>query len=204
MIQSSALSRHDLQIISQWVKPDSRVIDLGCGNGALLKHLKQTKQVDGYGVELTPDRIAECIDNDINVIQFNLDSGLDHFDSNAFDTVILSLTLQAMRKPRALLTEMLRVGNQGIVTFPNFAFWKNRWQIAIQGSMPVSKALPYHWYNTPNIHLCTLRDFHALCDELNFVIEESLAVRRDGRRTVGLRAFPNFFGEIAICRFRKR
>ncbi|MFQ3243661.1 MAG: methionine biosynthesis protein MetW [Arenicella sp.] len=203
-LNTSTLSRYDHQIISDWVAPGSRVIDLGCGNGSLLKHLQSSKNVAGYGVELNPAMMDQCIDNDINVIQFNLDQGLGHFDSDSFDTVILSLTLQAMRKPLPLLEEMLRVGRQGIVTFPNFAHWRNRWQIAVGGSMPVSDELPYKWYDTPNIHLCTLNDFHQLCDQLGFQIESSIAVRADGKQTIGLKTMPNLFGEIALCRFSKR
>jgi len=112
--------------------------------------------------------------------------------------------LQSMRKPLILLEEMLRVGRQGIVTFPNFAHWRNRWQIAVGGSMPVSDELPYKWYDTPNIHLCTLNDFHQLCDQLGFQIESSIAVRADGKQTIGLKTMPNLFGEIALCRFSKR
>jgi len=152
-------SRYDHQIIADWVAPDSRVIDLGCGNGALMQHLQQSKNVSGYGVEIDPAKIPMCINNGISVIQTNLDNGLGHFDSNAFDTIILSLTLQAMHRPKELLQEMMRVGKQGIVTFPNFAYWRNRWQIALRGKMPQSKQLPYQWYDTPNIHLCTIRDF---------------------------------------------
>lgn len=206
MIQSlnqSSLSRYDHQLISQWVPQGSRIIDLGCGDGTLLKHLQETKQVNGYGVELNPEHISQCIENGINVIQFNLDKGLGHFDTDSFDTVILSLTLQAMRSPRALLEEMMRVGKQGIVTFPNFAHWRNRWQIGIGGKMPESEQLPYKWFDTPNIHLCTINDFHALCQDLGFVMQSSIAVRTDGRETLGLRLMPNLFGEIALCRFSK-
>ncbi len=199
----SNLTRYDHRLISEWVTEGSRVIDLGCGNGALLKHLHAEKNVSGYGVELSQEMIAQCIDNGINVIQFNLDQGLGHFDTNSFDTVILSLTLQAMRRPRELLNEMMRVGKQGIVTFPNFAHWRNRWQIAINGKMPENEQLPYKWFNTPNIHLCTIRDFHALCLDLGFEIESSVAVRTDGQQTLGLKALPNVFGEIALCRFSK-
>ncbi len=202
-LNQSSLTRYDHQMISNWVAEESRVIDLGCGNGALLKHLQAEKNVSGYGVELNPEMIPQCIDNGINVIQFNLDKGLGHFDSGSFDTVILSLTLQAMRRPKDLLMEMMRVGKQGIVTFPNFAHWRNRWQIALGGKMPESEQLPYQWFNTPNIHLCTIRDFHALCQELGFEIESSIAVRTDGRQTLGLKALPNLFGEIALCRFSK-
>jgi len=203
-LNSASLSRHDLQIISDWIEPNSRVIDLGCGNGSLLKHLQVNKGVSGYGVELNPDMISQCIDNGINVIQTNLNQGLDHFVSDSFDYVILSLTLQAMRNPKDLLEEMLRVGKQGIVTFPNFAHWRNRLQIGFGGFMPVSEELPYKWYNTPNIHLCTLNDFHALCEQLGFTIESSIAVHRTGKYGLGLRLAPNLFGEIALCRFSKK
>ena len=202
-LNKSTLTRYDHQLISEWVDKGSRIIDLGCGNGQLLKYLQAEKNVTGYGVELDPSMIAQCIDNDINVIQFNLDNGLGHFDTNSFDTVILSLTLQAMRRPKELLQEMMRVGKQGIVTFPNFAHWRNRWQIAMTGKMPESEQLPYHWFNTPNIHLCTIKDFHALCHELGFSIESSIAVREDGAESLSLKLFPNLFGEIALCRFSK-
>ncbi len=202
-LNQSTLTRHDHIKISEWVEEGSRVIDLGCGNGRLLNYLQSEKAVSGYGVELNPQMIPQCIDNGINVIQFNLDQGLGHFDSDSFDTVILSLTLQAMRRPKALLKEMMRVGKQGIVTFPNFAHWRNRWQITIGGNMPESEQLPHKWFDTPNIHLCTIRDFHALCHELGFEIESSIAMRADGEKSLGLKLMPNLFGEIALCRFKK-
>ncbi|NND82042.1 MAG: methionine biosynthesis protein MetW [Gammaproteobacteria bacterium] len=197
------LRRHDLQMISDWVEADSRVIDLGCGNGRLLQHLQASKGVTGYGVELNPERIAECIDNDVNVIQTNLDKGLGHFDDDSFDYVILSLTLQAMRHPRTLLTEMLRVGQQGIVTFPNFGYWRNRMQVAFSGRMPISAELPEKWYNTPNIHLCTVKDFHSLCAQLNFTVVSTSVVHHSGSQNLGLRLWPNLFGEIALCHIKK-
>ena len=201
--QTSSLSRYDYQIISDWVKEDGTVIDLGCGNGSLMRHLQETKNVSGYGVELDIEQLPKCIDNNVNVIQINLDEGLGHFESDSFDTVILSLTLQAMRRPQQLLKEMMRVGKQGIVTFPNFAHWRNRAQIAINGKMPESDVLPYKWYDTPNIHLCTIRDFETMCHELGFEIQTLLAARHDGRNTLGLKMFPNLFGELALCRFQK-
>ena len=198
------LGRYDLQIISDWIEPNSKVLDLGCGDGRLLQHLQATKNTTGYGLELKQELIARCIENGVNVIHTNLDEGLSHFDSNSFDTVVLSLTLQAMRRPKRLLNEMLRVGRRGIVTFPNFAYWRNRLQIGLSGKMPVSEELPYKWYDTPNIHLCTMRDFARLCDELGFEIETSVAVHSSGRTNPGLKLFPNVFGEIALCRFTKK
>lgn len=204
LLSNQDLSRADLQLISEWIEPHSHVMDLGCGNGKLLRHLHETKQVSGYGVELNPEMISQCIENGVNVIQTNLNQGLDHFDSNAFDYVVLSLTLQAMRNPKTLLEEMLRVGKQGIVTFPNFAYWRNRLQIGLGGLMPVSKELPYKWFDTPNIHLCTIHDFHALCEQLGFKIEATIAVHRTGKEGLGLKLMPNLFGEIALCRFSKK
>ncbi|MEO0368166.1 MAG: methionine biosynthesis protein MetW [Pseudomonadota bacterium] len=201
--QAQSLSRYDLQLIAQWIPANARVLDLGCGNGRLLRYLRENKQVTGYGIELGADQIAQCLENGINVIQTNLDQGLAHFDTNSFDYVVLSLTLQAMRQPRELLKEMLRVGKNGIVTFPNFAYWRNRLQMGVFGKMPVSDELPYHWYDTPNIHLCTIRDFRQLCEELDFGIDESVAVLRDGARSPLLTLMPNLFGEIALVRFSK-
>ena len=201
-IQSTDLSRHDLKLISEWIEPKAKVMDLGCGDGRLLSHLKETKQISGYGIELDPARVVECVQNGVNVIQTNLDKGLGHFDDGSFDVVVLSLTLQAMRDPKALLNEMLRVGNQGIVTFPNFAYWRNRLQFA-RGKMPVSDELPYKWYDTPNIHLCTIQDFHELCNEMGFVVQDSIAANISKKQGLGLKIWPNFFGEIALCRFQK-
>ncbi|NNC99680.1 MAG: methionine biosynthesis protein MetW [Gammaproteobacteria bacterium] len=202
-MSTTTLSRYDLRIISDWITPASKILDLGCGNGSLLKHLQNTKNTTGYGLELNPQKITQCIDNGVNVIQTNLDKGLTYFDDDSFDFVILSLTLQAMRNPDTLLEEMLRVGRQGIVTFPNFGYWRNRLQIAINGKMPVSGELPYKWYDTPNIHLCTIHDFENLCQQRGFTIESSIAVHHSGKTNPGLKVLPNWFGEIALCRFSK-
>ncbi len=153
--------RPDFAIIAEWIRPGSRVLDLGCGDGTLMKHLAQHKNVGGYGLELDDIYIPACLRNGINVIQTDLDRGLAEFDDDSFDCVVLSLTLQAMHYPAQLLREMLRVGTIGIVTFPNFGHWHVRYHIGLRGRMPINTALPNQWYDTPNIHLCTLQDFET-------------------------------------------
>ena len=196
--------RHDWQTICEWVRPNSRVIDLGCGSGKLLLSLQAQKDVHGYGIEREILDVTACIENGVNVIQTNLNDGLHHFDANHFDYVILSLTLQAIKNPKHLLEEMMRIGDEGIVTFPNFGYWKNRLQILLRGKMPVGSELPWQWYDTPNIHLCTIKDFRNLCDELNYEVVSFKAVNTRSPKHFGLRHLPNLFGEIALFRFRKK
>ena len=195
--------RPDLAIISQWITPASRVLDLGCGDGALLAHLCDNFSVKGYGFEIDNRHIAQCVATGLNVVQGNLDEGLSDFDSNSFDYVIMTQTLQAVRSPARLVVEMLRVGREGIVTFPNFGHWASRIQIALQGKMPVSKALPGQWYDTPNIHLCTVRDFEQLCKENAIRVLQRALVDVAHNEGPLMRLFPNLFGEIAIYRIRK-
>ncbi|MDA8391103.1 MAG: methionine biosynthesis protein MetW [Gammaproteobacteria bacterium] len=194
--------RLDFRIIADWIRPQSRVLDLGCGDGTLLDTLARTKKVSGYGLELDDQHVTESIRRGVNVIQTDLDAGLSEFDDHSFDYVILSLTLQAVKYPERLLREMLRVGTEGIVTFPNFGYWVSRVQL-LRGRMPVSRALPHEWYNTPNIHLCTLQDFEDLCRKEGIRILESEVVDHEHRRRLGLRLFPNLLGEIALYRFRR-
>lgn len=196
--------RSDHAIIADWVETDSRVLDLGCGDGMLMEHLDKTRNATGYGVEIDESMISECIGRGLNVIQSDLDEGLADFQDNAFDYVILSMTLQAVTYPDRLLLEMLRVGKQGIVTFPNFAHWSPRLQLMFQGRMPVSSSIPFQWYDTPNIHLCTIHDFENLCDENGVDVLErrtSVSTRKAG---VMSNVLPNLFGEIALYRFTKR
>lgn len=198
------LRRPDYAIIADWIRPHSRVLDLGCGDGTLLSHLYQQKQSSGYGTEINDANITQCIKAGINVIQLDLNEGLSEFDNDSFDFVILSLTLQAMRRPDLLIQEMMRVGTEGIVTFPNFGNWKARLQLALGGRMPITRSLPNHWYDTPNIHLCTIKDFENLCRTLGLHVLERQAVDHIHRTSLGLRMFPNLLSQIALFRFRRK
>jgi methionine biosynthesis protein MetW len=182
--------------ITGWVARGARVLDLGCGDGKLLKHLWNARQAPGYGVEFDDAHVLECIRNDVNVLQMNLEDGLAAFADRSFDYVILSETLQAIHKQEPLLKEMLRVGREAIISFPNFGFWRARIQIALSGHMPVSKELPYQWYDTPNVHHCTLVDFEALCAKLDFKVLERVVLKNGG--TVSF--LPNLLGANALYR----
>lgn len=197
------LKRPDLSIIADWIRPGSRVLDLGCGDGTLLAWLAETKQASGYGIEIDDDDITECIRNGINVIHMDLNEGLSEFDDDSFDYVVLSLTLQAMRRPDRILREMMRVGTEGIVTFPNFGHWLNRLQITFGGRMPLTRVLPEPWYQTPNIHLCTLRDFEQLCHAKGIEILQRKVVNSAHRTGPLMHLLPNLFAEIALYRFRR-
>jgi methionine biosynthesis protein MetW len=190
--------RPDLEIIQRWIKPDSRVLDLGCGDGSLLHFLTTTRNVNAIGLEIDADNIELCIENGVNVIEQNLDQGLSNFQSSSFDTVLLAQTLQALSSPDKLIEEMLRIGTNGIVTFPNFGNWKSRFYIWSRGRMPVSKFMPHQWYNTPNIHFCTVKDFDALCAEKGIKVLTRTVVDSQHQGSWYMRLWPNFLGEIAI------
>ncbi|GAB4165479.1 MAG: methionine biosynthesis protein MetW [Rhodocyclaceae bacterium] len=199
MNAAAVLERPDFRLIASWVAPGSRVLDLGCGDGALLRILADTRGVRGYGVEIDPGNVLASVRTGINVIQSDLETGLSGFRDQAFDQVILSLTLQAVRHIELLVGEMLRVGREAIVTFPNFGYWKLRWQI-LRGRMPVSSELPYEWYDTPNIHLCTIRDFEVFCRSRGYeVINRN--VLHEG---APIRFAANLRGSIAVFRIRRR
>jgi len=199
-LEHLALSgRPDFEAIASWVRPDSTVLDLGCGDGLLLRYLKQTRNVRGYGIEIADENILACVKNGVNVIQSDLERGLAGFDAGSFDAVILSQTLQAMRHTEQIVLEMLRVGREGMVSFPNFGRWDQRLQV-LRGQMPVSEALPYQWYNTPNVHLCTINDFETFCASHSIRVLERIVM--DGGRRVTL--LPNLFGSLAVFRFEKK
>jgi methionine biosynthesis protein MetW len=196
--------RPDLELICEWIKPDTRILDLGCGDGALLSHLHKTRNVTGYGLEIDHENIVKCVVKGVQVIQTNLDEGItEFFDDDSFDYVVMTQTLQAIQHPEKLLRQMMRIGKEGIVTFPNMAFWKNRIQLALSGHMPVTRTLPDNWHDTPNIHLCSLHDFEALCEQNSIKIIQRAAVDHAHRYSIGSKLFPNLLGEIALYRFSK-
>nr|WP_199671347.1 methionine biosynthesis protein MetW [Salinisphaera sp. Q1T1-3] len=194
--------RADLALIADWIAPGSRVLDLGCGNGTLLAHLQQTKHVRGYGLEIDPDNVIASVAAGVNVLQVDLDDGLAQFETNSFDYVVMSSAIQEVAAPNALLDDMLRIGRDSIVTFPNFAHWRLRTKIALRGVMPSSRALPNRWYDTPNIHLCTVRDFERLCQDKKAHIVRRHFVNHAHRAQAAMRLVPNLLCEIALYRLR--
>ncbi|MFM8354626.1 MAG: methionine biosynthesis protein MetW [Gammaproteobacteria bacterium] len=192
--------RADLRIISELIAPGARVLDLGCGTGDLLAWLQANKSVNGYGLEIDAANITTCMAKGVSVLEQDLDAGLDHFADDAFDMVVMTETLQAVRAPDHLLREMLRIGRECIVTFPNFGHWRSRAQILLRGRMPVARHLPHAWYNTPNIHLCTFDDFERLCRDLQLRIIERFVVDDGHENSAMINRFPNVFGTYAFYR----
>jgi methionine biosynthesis protein MetW len=192
------LERADFKVIAGWIRPGARILDLGCGDGTLLRYLAEQRNTSGYGVEIEDERMLACIRAGVNVIQGNLDRGLSDFADGSFDYVILSQTLQAVKSSERVVREMLRVGREGIVTFPNFGYWRNRVQV-LRGRMPVSHDLPYEWFNTPNIHLCTTTDFEAFCADHDVRILERIVMTGDNVVSF----LPNLLGNLAVYRFAR-
>jgi methionine biosynthesis protein MetW len=192
----TAAHRPDFAAIAGWIKMGSSVLDLGCGDGTLLRYLKDTRRTTGYGVEIADEGVLACVKNGVAVVQSDLERGLSGFDDGSFDYVVLSQTLQAMKNSEIIIREMLRVGREGIVTFPNFGYWKNRLEV-LRGRMPVSDNLPHQWFNTPNVRLCTVDDFEHFCSERGIRIVER-KVLTNGRPVDVL---PNLLGALAVYHF---
>lgn len=196
--------RIDLNSIQSYIAVNSHVLDLACGDGELLLALKNNKNVTGVGLENDPRHITECIKNGVNVVEHDLNKGLQHIHDRAYDAVVMTLALQAMQRPDIVLEEMLRIGKECIITFPNFAHWKARWHLLVRGRMPVSDLLPYEWYDTPNIHFCTIKDFEALCQARDITILNKTVVSEKGSSQTLAQLHPNLFGETAVYHLTKR
>ena len=193
------MNRSDYSIIGGWVGKGNRVLDLGCGDGELLGNLVTNRGVRGYGIDIADDNVIACVKRGVNVIQSDLESGLAGFADHSFDTVILSQTLQQIHRVETIINEMLRVGREVIVTFPNFAYWRHRLQLGVRGTMPVSKTLPYEWYNTPNVRMFTVREFDRFCAARGIAIVDREVL--SGERNV--KFAPNLFGQLAFYRIRQ-
>lgn len=192
--------RVDLAVIADLISPKARVLDVGCGDGALLDLLEHDKGVDGRGIEISQRGVNECVARGLSVIQGDADSDLIDYPDKGFDYVVLSQTLQATRNPKLVLDQMLRIGDRAIISFPNFGHWRVRLSLLLKGRMPVTKDLPYSWYDTPNIHFCTIRDFVHLCEEVGATVESARALDANGQK-IGLSMpwwFWNFFGQQGV------
>jgi methionine biosynthesis protein MetW len=190
--------RPDLAEIASWIAPGSRVLDLGCGDGALLDHLQRAKGCSGYGVEIDDTQVLACARRGVDVIQQNIEAGLDMFAGNRFDVVVLSMAIQATQHTERVLREMSQIGTEGIVSFPNFGHWSHAWSI-LRGRMPMSREMPYQWYNTPNLHLATVRDFEDFLVRLGLRIQRR-AFLADGRPVRRWAAFRATQAIYSFCR----
>lgn len=195
--------RSDLSLLTKWVTHRERVLDLGCGDGSLLAHLKRAKNVSGYGMEIDTQNILKCVENNVEVIQQDLNEGLSYVDDKSFDTVIMTQSLQQTEAPDEVLKEMLRIGKRAIVTFPNFGHWTTRIYLGLRGKMPMNDFMPYRWYNTPNIHFCTFKDFEILCKEQGVRILKRTVVDNDHEENWKTKLLPNVLGEIALYHIEK-
>lgn len=196
--QAVLVHRPDFDAIAQWIQPNASVLDLGCGDGGLLRHLKRVRNARGYGIEISDENVITCVQNGVNVIQNNLETGLSGFDADSFDCVILSQTLQAVRHTEPIVLEMLRVGREAIVTFPNFGYWRHRVRLSL-GRMPVAEGAPTQWYDTPNVRMFTIGDFEHFCASRNIRVLERIVMHRG--RTVGF--LRRLRGSLAVYRIER-
>ena len=189
--------------INDWISRDSKVLDLGCGDGSLLNDLRKEKSASGLGIEIDAEKIKSCLKKGISVIEQDIDSGLENFGNQSFDYVVMSQSIQALKKPEVALEEIVRIGKECIVSIPNFANIKCRLQLFFKGQMPVSSALPYDWYSTPNLHLCSLEDFEELCKKSKIKIVERKLSKINGEESILMKFLPNLFSEVALYKLVK-
>ncbi len=192
------MNRTEFDQIVEWAEPHSRVLDLGCGDGTLMQLLHTNRQVSGYGLEIDPAHIQSCIEINVPVIEQDLNHGLGRFDDHSFDLVIMSHTLQRMRRPDLTLQEILRVGKHCVVVIPNFGHWMARAQLLFKGAMPRYDNIPFEWYDTPNTHFCTINDFFELCDDLGIEILDQLYLNVRGQSSFLAKLWPNLFTQTAV------
>ena len=190
--------------LKDWISEDSKVLDLGCGDGSLLDDLKKEKSVSGLGIEIDAGKIKSCLEKGISVIEQDIDNGLENFGNQTFDFVVMSQSIQALKRPELALEEIVRVGKECIVSIPNFANIKCRLQLFFKGQMPVSNALPHDWFSTPNLHLCSLEDFEELCKKCKISIIERKLSKTNGEESFVMKLFPNLFSEVALYKLIKK
>ena len=195
------MARKDFDLITEWVEPDSRILDLGCGDGSLLRLLNKKRNVSGYGVDTSIDKTIKSLDNKINIINADINDHMDYFKDKSFDYVILAQSLQVVDNPVSLIKEMLRIGNEAIISFPNMGYWRSRLYLFLKGEMPVTSELPFSWHSTPNIHLCTIRDFKKMCMLNNFQITEEVINNLNGKN-ISSSILNNLIGTSAIFRIK--
>ena len=171
--------KQEFKIISELIEKNTRVLDVGCGDGILMEYLKYNKEIDIRGIEISKDNVQKCLSKGLTVIEGDAEKDLLQFPDSSFDFVILSQTLQAFLNPEIVIKELLRVGKKAIVTIPNFGFWKVRLHLLIKGTMPITKNLPDEWYNTPNLHMCTIKDFYNFCENRKIKLDKSLALHNE-------------------------